>query len=54
MKKTYIVPAMDVTTLDVVHMIANSVKHIGGNSGLELGTEETPDEADVKETPFEW
>lgn len=48
MKKTYISPAMDVTYMVAEQMIANSITNVGGNSGIGIGTGETPGEADVK------
>ena len=48
MKKTYISPAMDVTYLVAEQMIANSITSVGGNSGIDLGTDPPPADADVK------
>ena len=48
MKKTYISPAMDVTYMVAEQMIANSITNVGGNSGIGIGTGETPTDADVK------
>ena len=48
MKKTYISPVMDVTYLVAEQIIANSITSVGGNSGIDLGTDPPPTEADVK------
>ena len=48
MKKTYIIPAMDVTLVVAEEMIAGSITGVGGDSGIEIGDGETPGEADVK------
>ena len=48
MKKTYISPAMDVTYMVAEQMIANSITKVGGDSGIGIGTGETPTDADVK------
>ena len=50
MKKIYIIPATKVEAAVIEEMIAASIAGVSGNSGLELGTGETPDEADVKES----
>ena len=50
MKKTYIIPALEVTPCVAEQMIAASITGIGGNSGLGKAdpTEPVPTEADVK------
>ena len=50
MKKTYIIPATKVESGVVEEMIASSITNIGGESGLPIGTGETPTDADVKES----
>ena len=57
MKKTYIIPALEVTPVVAEQMIAASITKVDGNSGLELGDGEVPGEADVKGNgglDFEW
>ena len=49
MKKTYIIPATKVEAAVIEEMIAASITGIGGDSGIGLGTGETPIDADVKE-----
>ncbi len=46
--KKYIAPALDELNVNAEMMIAGSITDIGGNSGIEFGTEDTPTEADVK------
>ena len=48
MKKTYIIPAMDVTLVVAGQMIAASITKVDGDSGIGIGTGETPTDADVK------
>ena len=50
MKKIYIIPATKVEAAVIEEMIAASITGVGGDSGLGLGEDETPDEADVKES----
>ena len=50
MKKTYIIPATKVESAVVEQMLANSITQVGGDSGLGIGTGETPTNADVKES----
>ena len=53
MKKTYIVPTTNVTFCEATQMIAASITGVGGNSGIQMGTDETaPTEADVKDGNF--
>jgi len=52
MKKIYMTPVLDVQHVQAETMIAASITQIGGNSEIEFGEEETPDEADVKENYF--
>lgn len=49
MKKTYITPVTDICQMDAEQMVAASITEVGGNSGIEMGTGETPEEADIKE-----
>lgn len=49
MKKTYIIPATKVEFAVVEQMLAASIRQVGGDSGLQIGTGETPTNADVKE-----
>jgi len=50
-KKTYISPAIkNETALDTESMIAASITGVGGDSGLQPGTGETPTTADSKES----
>lgn len=48
MKKTYISPALELMQAEVQQMLAASITNVGGDSGIELGTGDTPVEADVK------
>ena len=50
MKKTYIIPATKIESAVVEQMLANSITQVGGDSGLGLGTGETPTDADAKES----
>ena len=52
MKKTYIAPALDVQHVQAEMMIAASITGIGGNSGLEMGEGNAPEDADVKDGNF--
>ena len=45
MKKTYIIPLTIVEFTQAETMIAASITNVGGNSGIEVGTGETPEEA---------
>ena len=57
MKKIYIIPATKVEAAVIEEMIASSITEVGGNSGLQIGTGETPTNADTKEDSFwegEW
>ena len=49
MKKTYIIPATEISQGVVEEMIAASITGIGGDSGLGLGDDDIPDYADVRE-----
>lgn len=42
------IPALYVQRVQAEQMIAASIRNVGGNSGIELGTDETPTEADAK------
>ncbi len=56
MKKTYIAPVTERFDLDVVSMMAASIKTIGGGaSGLTIAdsSDPVPTDADVKENVFE-
>ena len=48
MKKTYIAPELYMQLIQAEQMIAASITAVGGNSGIDMGTGETPAEADVK------
>ena len=52
MKKTYITPLTIVEFTQAESMMAVSITNIGGDSGIQVGTGETPEEADVKEFDF--
>lgn len=49
MKKTYITPVTDICQMDAEQMVAASITSVGGNSGIEMGDDDTPTEADIKE-----
>ena len=49
MKKTYITPLTIVEFAQAETMMAVSITNVGGDSGIQLGTGDTPDEADTKE-----
>ena len=48
MKKNYIAPELSEQLMMEEQMIAASITTVGGDSGIEIGTGETPEEADVK------
>ena len=48
MKKTYIVPSMELSQGVVAQMIAASITRVEGDSKIQLGTGEVPGNADVK------
>ena len=48
MKKNYIAPELTMQLLQSEQMIATSITNVGGNSSIEMGTGETPEEADAK------
>ena len=50
MKKTYIIPVIEISLGVVEQMIASSITHIEGESNLPIGTGEIPTDADVKES----
>ena len=53
MKKNYMKPALQPMDMGMENMIAASIQHVGGNSGIGLGNDdETPTEADVNANPF--
>jgi len=52
MKKTYIIPSVEVTYVVAEQMVAASITSVGGDANIEIGTGETPEEADVKGNPF--
>ena len=54
MKKIYIIPATKVEGAVIEEMIASSITKVGGDSGLDLGTGEAPDNADTKESDGFW
>ena len=49
MKKTYMAPDTLVQNVMPEMLIAASIKTVSGNSGIGMGTGETPTEADVKD-----
>lgn len=49
MKKTYMTPALSEQHIMVEMLIAASITGVGGNSGIQMGGEDIPDEADVKD-----
>lgn len=53
MKKTYIAPVVEGVMMDAEEILAASVTSVGGDSGLGLGTGETPTEADAKSSIFD-
>ena len=52
MKKTYMSPALNKQTIMTEKLISASITTVGGNSGIQMGEGETPEEADVKEGNF--
>ena len=53
MKKTYIIPATEVSFAEAEQIIAASITGIGGDSGLNINTnDEIPVEGDAKEFDF--
>ena len=52
MKKAYINPAIEVSLAEVEQIIAASITKVGGDADLQIGTGETPNDADVKESGF--
>ena len=55
MKKTaYIAPAVKVTVVKLQLLGNGSITSIGGNSGLLMGTEETPGSADSRRSNSLW
>ena len=48
MKRIYLVPETEVITLDVVQMVASTIRSTDGNTGIDMGTGNTPGTADVK------
>ena len=48
MKKNYIAPELGTELVEEESMMAASITSVGGDSGIEIGTGETPEEADVK------
>ena len=52
MKKTYIIPELTVQLMHAEQMIAASITKVGGDAQIELGSGDTPTEADVKSGSF--
>ena len=52
MKKKYIAPALSTEFVEEESMMAASIRTIGGDTDLEIGTGDTPTEADVKGNYF--
>lgn len=46
-KKVYITPVIEIEKMDSAHLLAGSITSVGGDSGIELGTDETPGTADA-------
>ncbi len=46
--KKYIAPALDELNVNTEMIIAGSIASVGGNSNLQKGEGETPEEADAK------
>jgi len=42
----------EVSFCDEEQMITASITGIGGNAGIEFGSDDTPEDADVKADPF--
>ena len=53
MKRIYLVPETEVITMEVVQMVASTIRSAGGNAGIDLGTGTTPGTADVKGDDFD-
>lgn len=49
MKKTYLTPLTIVEFTQAETMMAASIRNVGGDAGIKLGTDAAPDEADTKE-----
>ena len=49
MKKTYIIPALSEYNVQTETLIAASITGVAGNSGIQMGNEDAPAEADVKD-----
>ncbi len=49
MKKTYSAPEVYTYVTMPENLIAASIKTVSGNSGIQMGTGETPTDADVKD-----
>ncbi|MBQ7442783.1 MAG: hypothetical protein IJS59_02800 [Bacteroidaceae bacterium] len=49
MKKTYMTPALSEQHIMVEMLIAASITGVSGNSGIQMGDEDIPEEADVKD-----
>ena len=52
MKKTYNIPAVEVSFAEAEQIIAASITNIGGDADLKINTGDTPEEGDVKEFDF--
>ena len=46
-KKVYITPVIEIEKMDSAPLLAGSIKSVGGDSGIDLGTDETPTSADA-------
>ena len=47
-KKAYIIPQVDVMDAEPEALMVSSITEVSGDSGIGLGTEETPNEADSR------
>ena len=52
MKRTYIIPATEVSSAVAEQIIAASITTIDGDADLKINTGEIPDEGDAKEFDF--
>lgn len=52
--KAYITPESTIETMAGEQLICASVTGIGGDSGIEMGVDETPDEADSRGSKGVW
>ena len=48
MKKEYMAPAIRINDAELGDLLQASITQVGGNSGIEIGTGETPTDADAR------